>query len=217
MNIQTLYFIDTELTGLTPEKGDRLLEIAVAKVPFCYPYKPAWTYVRQCHLSTSDRRSMIKNSHIDDTVLRMHYANGLFEECANAPFSARYYEIELLEAIEGDDSPIVLAGSNPHFDLRALMEHMPTLASRCHYSPLDVYAIVRWLKSLGVPSEYFGQSGSVHRALDDMQWAINALKVSAELLPYFSQIHSSRLLRNYVYGKSFAEVINQLRLATPAV
>jgi oligoribonuclease len=182
---EMLLWIDTETTGLDPEKC-KLLEVALVvttnELDVCWEH----SWVLPHPIETRDEAV--------EYVQKMHDTNGLWKDCEGeyARAIALYnpadpqthftkgVESEILREMrkwtEAGSTPI--CGSTIAFDRRFLEVNMPSVAAHFSYRNLDV-SVFTELSCRWAPEVYKARpQGGGHRALPD-------IKVSIEMLRYW--------------------------------
>lgn len=166
-----LVWMDLEMTGLDPEGGDRIIEMA--------------TVITDTNLNTIAEGPVIAVKQPDSLLDAMdawntktHNNSGLVERVKNSTISEKDAEKLTLEFIckhvKRNQSP--LCGNSIWQDRRFLAKFMPTLEQYLHYRILDVSTIKelakRWKPSVYKDLEKSGK----HEALADIIESIEELK-----------------------------------------
>lgn len=171
-------WLDLETTGLDPAH-DHILEVAailtdddfteiecvheLVALPDGFLHWTEWT-----------------NAFVDN----MHRKSGLFDDwntALEAGKLSKTYAVEdnLIDLIFHCEK-VVLAGSGvSHFDFRFLREHMPRLAEKLFWCPLDVGQIEEWLRVSSQTHMTFdavtsgARERKTHRAMDDIRYHLD--------------------------------------------
>lgn len=168
--MKPLLWVDVETTGLDPEK-DLLLEVALVSTNS--EMEEQGRVSRVIHLPGDYA--------LTPKILEMHGGNGLLDECRASTAALEEVETELVEWVRRRfcwGRP--MGGSNPWFDRRFLVRHMPRLASLFHYRSFDVNTVSMLL---GVPK---GSAEVRHRAIDDIERDISFIRESLKKIKDFS-------------------------------
>ena len=176
-------WMDLETTGLDAKSG-RILEYAIVFTDEDLDEVGSLTAVIPQNVG-------IARTMMDDYVTKMHTSNGLLEELESLEVNAPQYgdSIEaadeqltaLLKKIARESNKrhikFTMAGSNVLFDIKWMMEHMPSLlANMDHrsviegpesYRSLDVSAY-----KAGFGQLFAASDSATHRAMDDIRFSI---------------------------------------------
>ncbi|KAJ9474589.1 Oligoribonuclease, mitochondrial [Pseudozyma hubeiensis] len=187
-----LVWIDCEMTGLSVEKGDRLLEVAcIVTDGQLNAIDEGVSYV----ISTD--KSVLDN--MNEWCINQHSLSGLTSACLSPSQSHPHSLVRtaLLAYIRDripTPSTACLAGSTVHADKSFLALEMPELISHLHYRIVDVSSIKelvkRWYPQQPTWKGNKEGKGS-HRALADIQASIDELKWYREHV-FKPQSHTSK-------------------------
>lgn len=170
-------WLDAEMTGLEPEEGALLLEVAAILTTV--------SGERLGSLETVihyDQEAL--EPALDDFARRVHSENGLLERVLDSSTSLEQAEDALIALLEDADLIVddrgrqprpILAGNSIHQDMRFLRKYMPRLTRRLHYRMLDVTACSMWVEDMRGDSFEIFVKGESHRALDDIEASISEL------------------------------------------
>lgn len=165
--MRTMLWLDLECTG-SDEEFDEIIEIGavmtdssllICSDPFEIVVRP----------SASAYERMTNN----EIVRKMHTANELYGECADAPDTIAEAESKMIKwLIENDvdqeDRRVILSGSGvSHFDRRFIRRYMPKAERFMVYPHIDIGVVRRFLDSSGVLPEADKPESKNHRALQD--------------------------------------------------
>ena len=171
-----LAFLDLETTGLDPDTSvilevgivlteDNLEEIARA----------SWVI----HAQVAQQIAIYapgSTACVDERVVQMHHANGLWKESAESTDS-RAIVRESIAAWLCDHNVIrgqvPLAGNTIGFDRMFLREYMPEINAHFHYRSIDISSLNE-LARRWAPALYAARPNGIvaHRALDDLDVSI---------------------------------------------
>lgn len=165
---ETVAWIDTETTGLDPDKGF-LLEVAVIITDSDLQVLEALEWLVDNDLPVYKLQKGCLPS-----VLEMHTTNGLWDDLADAEAltSREHLDNALAELLASHEKPM-LGGRNPSFDRAWLERWLPESAAQLHYRHLDETGM-KWLfKGAGLK---VGQSSDAHRAGKDISECLYRVK-----------------------------------------
>lgn len=180
-----IIWVDTETTGLDPERGE-LLEVALAVTDDDLVEVAATATVVQ-PIAPLGVSAWVE--HLDPIIREMHGKSGLFDDITVARgVSLREAEAHIstwVGVVACDQkfalSKTQLAGSTVGFDRAWLRRHMPALESLFHYRSIDVSSLTE-LAARWAPAVYEGRpkAASAHRALADVRESIAYLRYYRE-------------------------------------
>ena len=180
-----LVWCDLETTGLNQDAG-RILEYAVVCTD---PELNDMLYMSQI----IPQNVNIARELMDEHALNMHTENGLLEELEAVAANALQYKdsvkqaeddiLQMLDAITeiagGNvyDIKLIMSGSNPLFDIKWIMRHMPGFADRIEHrsviqGPESYINLDVSVYKVGFPDIFQRVSDSSHRAMDDIRASI---------------------------------------------
>ena len=172
-------WVDTETTGLIPEKG-HLLEVALV-VTDDDLHEIAHTSIVLRPVMAGD----LTQSDMDPVVWTMHTENGLLDAVKKSGARRHEAEAQLIEFVNAFRknpstlSKIPFAGSTVGFDRAWLRVHMPTFESMLSYRSIYVSSITelakRWAPAVYEGRPKAGQKAA-HRALADVYESIEYLR-----------------------------------------
>ncbi len=122
----------------------------------------------------------------------IHGGNGLFKEVLSSTITKQQMEDELLDLLKFHcpEKACPLAGSSIHVDKEVMKVQMPTVHNYLHYRVIDVTSfqeiIKRWAPQTGskftrkIASD--GRQTITHRAMDDIEWSIEMMKLFKPLI-----------------------------------
>ncbi|MDD5654385.1 MAG: exonuclease domain-containing protein [Candidatus Omnitrophica bacterium] len=161
---------DVETTGLEPEKGDRIIEIAGIRMRgderlgvFHSLVESGKEVSAEAFAVNRITPEMLKDAPLSERVLPdfLNFSNGSVLASYNAPFDMGFLNNELgLINIKPPDSPVIDV-------LRMSRRLLPDL---------ERYALCFVARELGIQTE------QVHRALSDVELTVNVFKALRELL-----------------------------------
>ena len=163
-------WIDIETSGLNA-RTDKILEVAIV--------------VTNNELVEQARKQMVIKhpktllSKMDPWSAVGHTKNGLLKEVANAKYPTNIADAlmtEWLTGTLGSVSKPYMCGMTVHFDREFLKRHMPRLESVFHYRNYDIATLREFFEANAPEGFTFKGKGSTHRALDDIDYCINALR-----------------------------------------
>ena len=163
-------WIDIETSGLNA-RTDKILEVAIV--------------VTDNELFEKARKQMVIKhpktllSKMNPWSVETHTKNGLLKEMANAKYPANIADAFMAEwLIEtlGSVSKPYMCGMTVHFDREFLKRHMPRLESVFHYRNYDVATLREFFEANAPEGFTFKGKESTHRALDDIDYCVNALR-----------------------------------------
>ena len=168
-----LVWIDMEMTGLEPERGERIIEMATIL-----------TDGQLVEIAVGPALVI----HQDDAVLAAmddwntshHGGSGLVDRVKASTISEAEAEAQTLafiaQHVSAKDRP-VLAGNSIHQDRRFIRLYMPALEKRLHYRMVDVSTVKelarRWFPQV---VDKQPKKKETHRALDDIRESIDELR-----------------------------------------
>jgi len=166
-------WVDLETTGLIDACA--IIEVA------CIVTDEDYNEVDKYH-------SLVKphvNAQFQSKAIEMHEASGLWKECNHSPYAVDIALVDqeldfILSKNQVERKPMILGGSSVHFDQMFIKRYMPLTFNRLHYRLLDVSSVKIFMANLsGVPTEKLPpiKSETKHRAMDDIQDSIQALKI----------------------------------------
>lgn len=173
-NVDTLIWIDMEMTGLNPET-DRIIEVATLVTD------ANLTILAEGPVLALHRPDEILAG-MDDWNQRTHGESGLVQRVRDSRLDDAGAEAQTLEFLHQWCMPGVspMCGNSVHQDRRFMARYMPALEAFFHYRNLDVSTIKelarRWRPEL--PGGY--QKTNNHRALDDIRDSVNELRYYRE-------------------------------------
>lgn len=161
----TLAWLDIETPGLDPNTlGFGVLELAIVLTDD-RAEKEIATFAQCCRFCLEDCES-----EIDDFVLDMHAANGLWDACETVCTTQADVEAAAIAFLRHHQvSRPPMCGSSIHFDRAWLKVHMPALEAGFHHRNIDASSLWQWAQIRG--AEFNGKS-SDHRALGDCRQSI---------------------------------------------
>lgn len=120
----------------------------------------------------------------DEVVLKMHTANGLFDEIQKSSLSMEQAEGKAIEflvshGIGPDACPSPICGNGVGFDRQFLAVHMPKLEAHFHYRNLDISAMKEFINLIEPGLE--PKKKKAHRAMDDIEESLSEAR-------YYKQI-----------------------------
>lgn len=176
-----LLWIDTETTGLDPDK-DALLEVALVVTTNDLTEVHAASWVLPFDQGAHPHP-------IHEIVQKMHAGNGLWEECARRAgkdhqdpvggvamreHAAREILAELRRWTERGRAP--LCGSTVSFDRNFLRRHMPEVEAHFSHRHVDVSTLGELAERL-YPEAWAGRpKAEAHRALPDIRHSIKLME-----------------------------------------
>ena len=166
-----LVWMDLEMTGLDPESGDRIIEIAVIITDSDLNIIATGPV-----LAIHQEKSLLDK--MDAWNTKTHGGSGLVQRVLDSTISEQDAERQILNFIKKyvkkNQSP--LCGNSIWQDRRFLAKYMPKLEQYLHYRLIDVSTIKelakRWAPK--IYSDY--EKESKHQALADIQASIDELK-----------------------------------------
>ena len=163
-------WVDIETSGLNA-RTDKILEVAIV--------------VTNNELVEQARKQMVIKhpntllSKMNPWSVDAHTKNGLLKEMVNAKYPTNIADAFmtewLIEAL-GSVSKPYMCGLSVHFDREFLKRHMPRLESVFHYRNYDIATLREFFEANAPDGFMFTGEGSTHRALDDIDYCINALR-----------------------------------------
>jgi len=168
--MKPLLWADCETTGLDPTTAS-LLEIALVATDE--------------NLEVEDKISLVlayQGFPESNKVRKMHTDNGLFAECNLSQFTTEDVDEELTAWVMEDgyvNRP--LAGTNPDFDRRFIVRHLPHLAGVFHYRNFDLNSLRFFLNFERKDKEK--DKTLRHRALPDLERDISFAKEMRRIYP----------------------------------
>jgi oligoribonuclease len=170
-------WIDLETTGLDPD-NDRIIEVGwflsngleevtAPQSVIITPDKTAW------ELMKSDL--FVQTMHTENDLIKdMEYFGTILIEDA---------EDQILEELDREDEQLfILAGASVHFDRGFIRNWMPRLEKRLSHRHMDVSTLRMFFNDMDYKSVAERETGSKHRALEDVQDAFNLYEKYQELV-----------------------------------
>ncbi|CAF1077214.1 unnamed protein product [Rotaria sordida] len=148
--------------------------------------------------------------------------NGLFIDVIASNITKEQMEQELLDVLKRHcpEKACPLAGSSIHIDREVMKTQMPTVHSYLHYRVIDVSSfremMKRWAPSTA--SKFVREiaaNGKVtvsHRAMDDIEWSIELMKMFRPLLTAQKSTTNESSVDNRNRGKSERSIIQKNKL-----
>lgn len=166
-----LVWMDLEMTGLSPETGDRIIEIA--------------TVITDNELNILETGPVIAIfqpeavlEKMDDWNQKTHKKSGLLDRVRVSDKTEQEAEKLTLDFImkhvKKSQSP--LCGNSVWQDRRFLAKYMPTLEQYLHYRLIDVSTIKELAKRWNPKIYNNHEKSNKHQALSDIQESIDELK-----------------------------------------
>lgn len=168
MNQTKYVLLDLETTGLNPT-NDRILEIGAIALTADLEEVARF----ECLVHFSDRLT------VDEVVHNMHTKNGLWSECATAPFGEEAADVLLrdwLSQLGFEKKSVVLMGNSIHFDHSFLKARFPATAAMLHYRVMDIGGLRRWLTGFGIPLPEV-PADMPHRSMPDCEIELRDARV----------------------------------------
>lgn len=160
-------WLDLETTG-TDEKADPIIEVGVALCEDTPAMEPVDEFQAVINPGPTFWAGFPRN--VEDVVVSMHDANGLWEEAREGRFIGTI-DVQLAAWLKdyAGSRHVILAGSGvSHFDRRFITAQMPLTDKRLTFWSLDVGSVRRMLRrtapGLVRPER---TEGKAHRALVD--------------------------------------------------
>ena len=166
-----IVWIDTETTGIDPNGGE-LLEIALVVTDDNLNELVYWTEVIHHDLDEST---------LDEWIIKTHGESGLLAEVNNSRQSLAEVESDIVKGLlcEFDASALrktPIGGSSVGFDRKWLEVHMPSLHALFSHRTVDISTVSelaeRWSPKVQQKRKKALQTGTAHRALDDIRYSI---------------------------------------------
>jgi oligoribonuclease len=159
-----MIWIDCETTGLSDESS--IIEMAVAQTDIAGNILASKNWVIRPH--KLDLRML------DEKVVAMHTANGLFAECVRNTAISFGQADSLLGAFIEEHGEVgsPLCGSSVHFDRKFLMAAQSTAITKLHYRNFDVSTLIQFIQSIDPSFDLNVPGGLEHRALPDIHRSI---------------------------------------------
>lgn len=169
-NSKRLAWVDFETTGFTDLLNQavyshKVLELALVITDFDLQLIDRLNLV--IHHDLSDVLPLC-----DDVVLKMHSANGLFDEVSQSTTSLREAEIQAIAMLKKHgvgptecQSPI--SGNGIHFDRNFMAVHMPKLHDQFRYRNLDISSVKEFINTIMPGMEPIKKLA--HRAMADVE------------------------------------------------
>jgi oligoribonuclease len=176
-----IFWVDLETTGLLPNDGDLILEVAVIKTDYRlqeitrFSTEVKWDF------------DALKQANACDVVLEMHKKTGLTERLKSAAMSLCEIEQHLLTLVDGPKNKNYLAGSSIHFDASFLCVGMPKLFSMFSHRLLDVSSMALAFKIFAPDVVTTHISRHTHRALSDIEDSLDLIKLYGKYIKLGSQ------------------------------
>ncbi|CAF1122056.1 unnamed protein product [Rotaria sordida] len=148
--------------------------------------------------------------------------NGLFTDVIASNITKEQMEQELLDVLKRHcpEKACPLAGSSIHIDREVMKTQMPTVHSYLHYRVIDVSSfremMKRWAPSTA--SKFVreiaanGKVAVSHRAMDDIEWSIELMKMFRPLLTAQKSTTNDSSADNRNRGKSERSIIQKNKL-----
>ncbi|CAF1079311.1 unnamed protein product [Rotaria sordida] len=148
--------------------------------------------------------------------------NGLFTDVIASNITKEQMEQELLDLLKRHcpEKACPLAGSSIHIDREVMKTQMPTVHSYLHYRVIDVSSfremMKRWAPSTA--SKFVreiaanGKVAVSHRAMDDIEWSIELMKMFRPLLTAQKSTTNDSSADNRNRGKSERSIIQKNKL-----
>ena len=171
---EVVAWIDTETTGLDPDKGF-LLEVAVILTDSDLRVLEALEWVVGNDVPVNELKECCVSE-----VVNMHTTNGLWDDLATAKAltDRERLDSDFAALLASHDRPM-LGGRNPAFDRAWLERWLPKSAAQLHYRHIDETG-VKWLfKGAGID---IGLSSSAHRAGRDIAECLQRIQSYRDLL-----------------------------------
>jgi len=168
-----LVWVDMEMTGLEPERGERIIEVATIL-----------TDGNLVEIATGPSIVIHQSDEVlaamDDWNQKHHGGSGLVDRVKASAISEAEAEAQTLAFINAHvpakERP-VLAGNSIHQDRRFIRAYMPALEKRLHYRMVDVSTVKelarRWYPAI---VDKQPKKKETHRALDDIRESIDELR-----------------------------------------
>jgi oligoribonuclease (3'-5' exoribonuclease) len=173
-------WLDFETTGLDPAKG-RILEWAVV---LCEDDRGGdLAIVEQYSSVVHWPVSELADLELDNYVVQMHTANGLWHDVEQSDTTLAESETFLLDLATTlcPVGKVQLAGNSVHFDLAWARVHMPKLAAKLHHQVFDVRTLQRAVE-LWCPAARPHWPEPAHRALPDVLCSIERARLARKLM-----------------------------------
>jgi len=173
---EVLLWVDLETTGLKPEDGDHVLEIAALFTDMSLVTIPG--IYRKVYYSEYLHPVAAKYV-IPPRVMEMHTKNGLFAEIA-AQMGALTFQMDEQDFLRWmrktvpADVKVTMAGSSVHFDRRFIREYWPEVDKKLNYQLLDVRAFEYGWRACG--QDVQPERPTNHRALGDIIDALTKMR-----------------------------------------
>ncbi len=169
--VAPMVWMDLEMTGLDPENGDRIIEIA--------------TVMTDNDLNILEVGPVLAVFQSEEVLAKMdawnqktHGKSGLIERVRASQITEDQAEKMTLEFIakhvKKNQSP--LCGNSIWQDRRFLAKYMPTLEQYLHYRLIDVSTLKELAKRWNPKTYSDHEKISKHQALSDIQESIDELK-----------------------------------------
>ncbi|CAF3822469.1 unnamed protein product [Rotaria sordida] len=148
--------------------------------------------------------------------------NGLFTDVIASNITKEQMEQELLDVLKRHcpEKACPLAGSSIHIDREVMKTQMPTVHSYLHYRVIDVSSfremMKRWAPSTA--SKFVreiaanGKVAVSHRAMDDIEWSIELMKMFRPLLTAQKSTTNDSSVDNRNRGTSERSIIHKNKL-----
>ena len=170
MRERRLVWIDLEMTGLHPDEGDCIIEIATIVT------EADLSIVAEGPVFAITPYDVSKLDNMDEWNTRTHTASGLVDRVRNEGVSVVEAEEGTLNFLKEHCPPnLPLAGSSVHHDRRFIRREMPRLDEFLSYRIVDVSSfkeiVRRWYPDL--PRHLKPPN---HKALEDIRGSISELE-----------------------------------------
>lgn len=182
MEHPNIVWIDTETTGLHPNQGHKLLQVACIITDS--EFNPLHDgFEMKVHYGV-DESNRLKNEVANDYVRNMHEQTGLWEKISQEGFALEQVDSALLEYIK-EYAPEAgvsrLGGNSITLDRNFLEVSLPEVFGHLSYQSYDMTSVSGFLE---VVSNTFARydKQSTHEALDDIKESIAEAKHCADFI-----------------------------------
>ena len=169
-NKKNLFWIDFEMTGLSP-KNDKILEVAAIVTDYDFN-------ILETYDSPVFHEKNIVNQ-MDDFVLNMHTTSGLIERLPEGkPLNVIESELQAMlfrHFPNYETEKVIMAGNTIQIDQAFLLEHMKFLGELIHYRVVDV-STLRMIFMCKYNKVYQKDPSKHHMATEDIMSSIEELK-----------------------------------------